>query len=131
MATLGTITEPRPQSLQQASVQLSSNQCSQRYSAATEVNKISGWTIIFGAFSEKRQAQNMIKKNKSNMGQYAKYGRSVIIKRMMGGSMLWHALWSGLVKDQAGKTCKLLWSKGKLCTVLHPSVIADKNAQWY
>ena len=126
------IAEPRPKSLKSASNQLTAKQCHQIYSNASPYqNKVSGWTIIFGAFADKRLAKQIIKKVKPSMKHFINYGHAAIVKRMMGGSMLWHALWSGMKKDQAGKTCKLLWVKGEYCKVLHPSLFSEKNAQWY
>lgn len=125
------IAETRPKSLKSASNQLTAKQCHQIYSNASPYpSKVSGWTIIFGAYADKNLAKKIIKKVKPGMRQFIKYGHPAIVKRMMGGSMLWHALWSGLRKDQAGKSCKLLWARGQYCKVLHPSLISKKNAQW-
>jgi D-alanyl-D-alanine carboxypeptidase len=121
------ISAPRPKSLVPAPYILSTSQCHQTYTASSYKNRISGWSIVFGAFPKKSQAKKLINKIKPKLGNHAKLGHPVIIKRMRNGVMLWHALWSGLKKTQAGKTCKTLWAAGEYCRAMHPIIFSKKN----
>lgn len=120
------ITEPQPKSLKSASYQLSTTQCKQTYTASSYRDRISGWTVVFGAFLKKSQAKELLKKIKPKMKLHAKYGYPVILKRMQNGVLLWHALWSGLKKSQAGKTCKILWEAEEYCRAEHPNRFSKK-----
>ena len=120
------ITEPRPQTLKPAKYLLSTTQCNQTYTASSYRNRISGWTVVFGAFVKKSQAKELLRRVKPKMMRHAKYGHPVIVKRMQNGILLWHALWSGLKKEQAGKTCKTLWEAGEYCRALHPIMFSKK-----
>jgi len=120
------ITEPQPQTLKPATYLLSTTQCNQTYLASSYRNRISGWTVVFGAFTKKNQAKALLKKVKPKMMRHAKYGHPVILKRMKNGVFLWHAYWSGLKKNQAGKICKTLWKAEEYCRALHPMLFTKK-----
>ena len=120
------ITEPQPESLKPAPYLLSTTQCNQSYKASSYRNRISGWTVVFGAFPKKSQASALLRKVKPKMMRHAKYGHPVILKRMQNGVFLWHALWSGLKKNQAGKICKTLWEDNQYCRAMHPALFSKK-----
>ncbi len=124
------IADIRSKSLKPAFYTLKSNECHKSNKFASKQKKVSNWTIIFGAFPDRKQASKVVKKAKKHMGKFIKYGYPLTIKRKLYGQVLWHALWSGLLKDQAGKTCKRLWGAGEYCRVLHPSLFTNKNTQW-
>ena len=120
------ISDPQPKTLKPAIYLLSTTQCNQTYKASSYRNRISGWTVAFGAFVKKSQARELLRKVKPKMMRQAKYGHPVIIKRMINGVYLWHALWSGLKKTQAGKICKTLWAKDEYCRAMHPILFSKK-----
>jgi D-alanyl-D-alanine carboxypeptidase len=120
------ITEPQPESLKPAPYLLSTAQCNQSYKASSYRNRISGWSVVFGAFPKKSQARALLRKVKPKMMRHAKYGHPVILKRMQNGVFLWHALWSGLKKNQAGKICKSLWVDNQYCRAMHPALFSKK-----
>ena len=124
--TAKNITEPQPESFKPAPYLLSASQCNQSYKASTYRNRISGWTVVFGAFPKKSQARELLKKVKPKMMRHAKYGHPVILKRIQNGVFLWHALWSGLKKNQAGKICKTLWAVDEYCRAMHPTLFSKK-----
>lgn len=117
----------RPKLLAPPPYILPSNQCNQTHKVSSYKNRISGWSIVFGAFPKKSQAKALLKKINPKLGKQAKLGHSVIIKRMRNGVMLWHALRSGLKKTQAGKACKTLWAVDEYCRAIHPLLFSRKN----
>ena len=120
------ITEPQPETLKPAIYLLSTTQCNQTYTASSYRNRISGWTVVFGAFVKKSQAKELLRKVRPKMKRLAKYGHPVILKHMKNGVFLWHAFWSGLKKKQAGQICKTLWKTGEYCRALHPMIFSKK-----
>lgn len=117
----------RPKQLTPPPYILPSSKCHQTLKTSSYQNRISGWSIVFGAFPNKSQARALLKRIKPKLGKLGKQGHPVIIKRRRNGVMLWHAIRSGLKKTQAGKACKTLWAVDEYCRAIHPLLFSRKN----
>lgn len=117
----------RPKRLSSPPYILPSSKCHQTHKVSSYKNRISGWSVVFGAFPKKSQAKDLLNRIKPKLGNQAKLGHPVVIKRMRNGVKLWHAIWSGLKKTQAGKACKTLWAVDEYCRAIHPLLFSKKN----
>jgi D-alanyl-D-alanine carboxypeptidase len=91
---------------------------------------VSGWSVIFGAFIDKSEADTSLKQARNELGLLAKLGRPLLVNRKMEGEPMWHALWTGLRENDAGMFCKQLWKKDMECTALPSETLATPDAQW-
>ncbi|MGR9072469.1 MAG: D-alanyl-D-alanine carboxypeptidase family protein [Gammaproteobacteria bacterium] len=126
----GNLAESKSPALKSSVFELPDIGCRSDGPAVTAGSGHFGWSIIFGAFLTRDEANRTLARVRPGMGGFVRYGHPSIVRRMLNGVYLWHALWTGLKQDQAGQVCKKLWSVEEHCKVLHPSLFKLKNAQW-
>jgi len=89
-----------------------------------------GWALIFGASTNKAQAQKMLNRAQQQLQPVLAGGRAVIVPKQWEGVRRYSALLAGLSKEQAGKACKHLWGVGTYCLALSPQVLRNPQAVW-
>jgi D-alanyl-D-alanine carboxypeptidase len=89
-----------------------------------------GWALIFGASTNKAQAQKILSEAQQKLEPALGAGRAVIAAKQWEGVRRYSALLTGLSKEQAGKACKHLWSVGAYCLALSPQVLKNPRALW-
>jgi D-alanyl-D-alanine carboxypeptidase len=91
---------------------------------------LSGWGIIFGAYSSPVQAKAAIGGIKARLKPVTGAGHPVVVERQYEGTRRYVALLVGLQPGDAGKACKSLWQQSQYCLALNPLVLNDPNALW-
>lgn len=114
---------------------LKAGDCNQRVaeegnSTITSTARISGWGVVFGAFSQKAQAERTIATMKTKLKGTIKKGRPAIIQRTWEGLTRYSALLVGLDQADAGKACKKVWAEKGYCLALSPAVLSNPDAEW-
>jgi D-alanyl-D-alanine carboxypeptidase len=92
--------------------------------------KLSGWGLIFGAYSKESLARASIKDARTKLKPVLKGGRPAVVKRKWEGVTSYKALLVGLSREQAGSACKHLWNAGAYCLALSPEALNSSKAVW-
>ncbi|HEY4165069.1 MAG TPA: D-alanyl-D-alanine carboxypeptidase family protein [Dongiaceae bacterium] len=92
--------------------------------------RLSGWGIIFGAYSSPGQAKTAINGVKARLKPVMGAGRPAVVERQIEGTRRYAALLVGLQPKDAGKACKALWQESQYCLALNPTVLNDPTALW-
>jgi D-alanyl-D-alanine carboxypeptidase len=111
---------------------LSAAECAYGVSpTATEAGVLgSGWALVFGASTNKAQAQKLLNQARKTLQPVVSSGRPALVPKKWEGVRRYTALLGGLSKEQAGRACKHLWSVGAYCLALSPQVLKNPRAVW-
>lgn len=112
--------------------QLSAAECAYGVAATSTETGIlgSGWALVFGASTNKAQAQKLLNQARKTLQPVVSSGRPALVPKKWEGSRRYTALLGGLSKEQAGRACKHLWSVGAYCLALSPQVLKNPRAVW-
>jgi D-alanyl-D-alanine carboxypeptidase len=96
----------------------------------TSAARLSGWGVVFGAYSERGKAEQVLKSAKDSLGPLAKGGRPAIVQKAYEGTARYSAMLVGLDQQAAGQACKALWDKKAYCLALSPQVLGNPDSVW-
>jgi D-alanyl-D-alanine carboxypeptidase len=112
---------------------LPADQCELGASIATDRTndgKLPGWGVVFGAYSDKAQAEAVLTDAREQLKAIISKGRPAVIQREQEGVSRYSALMVGLAQEDAGKACKHMWALSAYCLALSPDVLNNPQALW-
>jgi D-alanyl-D-alanine carboxypeptidase len=111
---------------------LSGGQCSAAQFAGTITSaaRLSGWGVVFGAYPERSNAEQVLKTARNSLGSLAKAGRPAIVRKAYEGTARYSAMLVGLDQQTAGNACKALWEQKAYCLALSPEVLSNPDSVW-
>ena len=92
--------------------------------------RLPGWGVIFGSFTSKAKASEVIKASRTSLRRVMRRGRAAIVERSRHGIRRFAALIVGLKQPDAGAACRHLWSEGRYCLALSPEQLNNPQAIW-
>jgi len=96
----------------------------------TSAARLSGWGVVFGAYSERAKAEQILQRSRTTLGPLAKGGRPAIVQKAYEGTARYSAMLVGLDRQAAGKACKALWDQQAYCLALSPQVLGNPDSVW-
>jgi D-alanyl-D-alanine carboxypeptidase len=96
----------------------------------TSAARLSGWGIVFGAYTERAKAVQILERSKAALGPLAKGGRPAIVQKAYEGTARYSAMLVGLDQRAAGQACKALWDRKAYCLALSPEVLGNPDSVW-